>query len=136
MIISSLLSLVGCSGHTPTMQDMIGIWKSGDESVLILKEDSSFIMENVKTPIFGNLSGQTVSGKGKWFLIKNQGCIDIRIKCKSYSINGIETLRGYNSFFSIVGSGLIGNKPPWEIYTNTFWYEHDEKDYTVFKKVQ
>jgi hypothetical protein len=136
MILNSLLSLTGCLGHIPTMQDMVGIWKSEDGGILILKADSSFVMENVKTPVFGNQKGQTVHGKGIWFLTKNQGRIDIKIRCKSYSIDKIETLRGYNSFFSIEGSGLIGNKPTWKIYTNIVWYEHDEKDYTVFKKVE
>jgi hypothetical protein len=129
-----LLNLFGCTpGQYPTEKEFVGEWKSQYDEVLILNEDSTFVMKNLRSEVFLNhISGEKIDGKGTWRIETPKHSIwSLRLNYSVYTRNGVCDENGFGEHLFIRGSGLLGNKPPWRIHS----FDGDGYEFSVFKKL-
>jgi hypothetical protein len=135
-----LFSFYSCSKLVPKREDFIGQWKSQSGEVLILKEDSSFVIqqfliEKESCEFFFNKSSETkIDGEGKWSLIDKKYGKKLHFSFSRYSYDSITSTKGFGITLSFIGSGFFENRLPWQIYD--FKGDPDDAPQSTFRKVE
>jgi hypothetical protein len=133
LLSSFILGLNGCFfEQSPQKEYFIGEWESQYNEVLILNEDSSFYMKNLRSEIlFRDASQEKINGEGIWYIDKKSKR-KIHLRYLNYTINDIDTKKGYDTNFYVSGSGFLGNQPPWKIHS----WDEDFDNYSIFQKMK
>jgi hypothetical protein len=137
-----------CTPTKVSEEEMIGIWKSSDESQLSLNGNRTFTLEGFAASHL-KLEWQIeklsfkANGTGEWKIENkhNQYVLEltfIEIMGKTDSIFDGEKYRikKYGFPLAIVGSGFFANKPPWKLYSSTIWYDFPKDYYSIFEKAE
>ena len=108
IFIVSLLAFSSCENKGTTFYDWVGTWVSSDNAKIILKEDSSCVVDNLKGAYFGYEGDLYL--EGTWSVKKGVFPIVSEISISSNNGEGM-----YITFYAS-GEGLLGNKPPWHLF--------------------
>lgn len=123
-----LIALSGCTMEKPVFTDFIGTWTSEDGSKIILKKDSTCIVEQID---IGRLHDYTENIKssfaGKWSLEDedNLGNKEYNIVIRQ------DSMYLYESFI-VSGQGVLKNNQPWCF----FQYIGDPDDLNEYKFIK
>ena len=130
LIVSGVLTVFSsCSKLPPLMmEDLVGVWKSQYDEILILNKDSTFTVENFKTEhLYRKISNEKVNGQGKWEIKRENKEWILQLEFSVSIKDDIKESKVWNYPLYIGGSGLLGNKFPWTIRS---WY--DDPDFSLF----
>ncbi|MDR0987862.1 MAG: hypothetical protein LBM06_00155 [Prevotellaceae bacterium] len=130
VLIIVAIFISSCVMKQPEFTDFVGTWVTDNGGRIVLMQDSTCIVENLKEPTLPfEPKNSPVSFVGKWkFRMKN----DLDYNRPNIVIEQ-DSLLIYKSFI-ISGEGLFNNRPPW--YFFRYSGDPDLLDEYAFRKVQ
>lgn len=124
--------LFSCNSEKYKEEDFVGIWKSNDGAIIQLKSDFSFIANSLDFSKiyypFYKCKNKKTDCIGKWkYTMNSQKERVIYVLCD------VDNKQRSFSFY-ISGKGVLGNKPPWDLYVDIG--DPDDMNRYVFTKEQ
>ncbi len=112
--------LYNCGGSQPKRNDIIGIWKSSDNSYIELNENGTCLLKGIdyyKISSFPKNKNRKLDVGGTWQFTENaeSGIIDNLDSGIIIEYSLPEGIKGEILFY-ISGKGIKGNNPPWHLF--------------------
>lgn len=112
ILISNILFIVNsCKNDVPNNKEVIGTWKSTNNTIFHFNSDNTFYAQKVPTKVFSeseNYSQKNFNGKGIWKINDKKLCIDLEFTYISIRSGHLIT------YLNFEGSGILENKTPWK----------------------
>jgi hypothetical protein len=121
-----------CNAKTPTRDDVIGVWISSDNAVLVLNKDGTFTGDSIPTR-FGfiaidSITQRKFSGSGNWTFRKGQAQWEVYLDFNQATVGK----NGCAFPVLIAGeNGILENNPPWYLF---LWQEEEGGQRYEFKR--
>jgi len=114
------ISVIGCKGRKPTMQELTGKWVHDDSTMIQLNANGTFIARSLPTEQLLSVFAKDTclkifDGQGTWQIKESRSSWD-QLPW-SLLLSFVKSTNSNNKFEAriiISGSNFIENKPPWK----------------------